>query len=86
MSEVCVDQSRSENNERSKRRIVSASQIGTRQMVNHRYGVCVRMALGYCTIEWSQIDRFSFSVSGDTGSFDPDIIGRSVTFSREFPV
>lgn len=49
-------------------------------MVNHRYGVCVRMALGYCSIEWSQIDRFSFSVSGDTGSFDPDIIGRSVIF------
>ncbi|XP_011879922.1 PREDICTED: uncharacterized protein LOC105568677 isoform X2 [Vollenhovia emeryi] len=54
---------------------VRAPQIGTRQMVNHRYGVCVRMALGYCSIEWSQVDRFSFSVSGDTGSFDPDIIG-----------
>ncbi|XP_012527153.1 uncharacterized protein LOC105831515 isoform X2 [Monomorium pharaonis] len=52
-----------------------APQIGTRQMVNHRYGVCIRMALGYCSIEWSQINRFSFSVSGDTGSFDPDIIG-----------
>ncbi|EZA49837.1 hypothetical protein DMN91_005680 [Ooceraea biroi] len=52
-----------------------APQIGTRQMVNHRYGVCVRMELGYCSIEWSQADRFSFSVSGDTGSFDPDIIG-----------
>jgi hypothetical protein len=46
-------------------------------MVNHRYGVCVRMALGYCSIEWSQVDRFSFSVSDDTGSFDPDIIGKS---------
>ncbi|XP_070148956.1 uncharacterized protein [Polyergus mexicanus] len=52
-----------------------APQIGTRQMVNHRYGVCIRMALGYCSIEWSQMNRFSFSVSGDTGSFDPDIIG-----------
>ncbi|CAL1681716.1 unnamed protein product [Lasius platythorax] len=52
-----------------------APQIGTRQMVNHRYGVCVRMALGYCSIEWSQMNRFSFSVSGDTGSFDSDIIG-----------
>ncbi|XP_012235854.1 uncharacterized protein [Linepithema humile] len=54
---------------------VRAPQIGTRQMVNHRYGVCVRMALGYCSIEWSQVDRFSFSVSDDTGSSDPDIIG-----------
>ncbi|KAL0107822.1 hypothetical protein PUN28_014833 [Cardiocondyla obscurior] len=52
-----------------------APQIGTRQMVNHRYGVCVRMALGYCSIEWSQVDRFSFSVSGDTGSSDLDVIG-----------
>ncbi|KAL6255006.1 hypothetical protein P5V15_013424 [Pogonomyrmex californicus] len=59
----------------SKQKSISAPQIGTRQMVNHRYGVCVRMALGYCSIEWSQVDRFSFSVSGDTGSFDPDIIG-----------
>ncbi|XP_018352522.1 PREDICTED: uncharacterized protein LOC108754585 isoform X1 [Trachymyrmex septentrionalis] len=62
-------------NERSKLRVVSAPQIGTRQMVNHRYGVCVRMALGYCTIEWSEVDNLSFSVSGDTGSFDPNIIG-----------
>lgn len=46
-------------------------------MVNHRYGVCVRMALGYCSIEWSQVDRYSFSVSGDTGSLGPDIIGKS---------
>ncbi|XP_029155299.1 uncharacterized protein LOC114928349 [Nylanderia fulva] len=52
-----------------------APQIGTRQMINHRYGVCVRMALGYCSIEWSQMNTLSFSVSGDTGSFDPDIIG-----------
>ncbi|KYN08528.1 hypothetical protein ALC62_00512 [Cyphomyrmex costatus] len=57
---------------------VRAPQIGTRQMVNHRYGVCVRMALGYCNIEWSQVDTLSFSVSGDTGSFDPDIIGTAL--------
>ncbi|XP_024878706.1 uncharacterized protein LOC112459044 isoform X2 [Temnothorax curvispinosus] len=54
---------------------VRAPQIGTRQMVNHRYGVCVRMALGYCSIEWSQADIFSFSVSGDTGTIGSDIIG-----------
>lgn len=63
---------------RFERGIVSAPQIGTRQMVNHRYGVCIRMALGYCSIEWSQTDMFSFSVSGDTGLvFDPDIIGKT---------
>lgn len=56
--------------------MIVAPQIGTRQLVNNRYGVCVRMALGYCSIEWSQMNRFSFSVSGDTGSFDPDIIGK----------
>lgn len=44
-------------------------------MVNNRYGVCVRMALGYCSIEWSQVDTLSFSVSGGTGSIDPNIIG-----------
>jgi len=53
-------------------------------MVNHRYGVCVRMALGYCTIEWSEVDNLSFSVSGDTGSFDPNIIGISVFFLENF--
>ncbi|XP_020288575.1 uncharacterized protein LOC109857064 isoform X3 [Pseudomyrmex gracilis] len=57
---------------------VRAPQIGTRQMVNNRYGVCVRMALGYCSIEWSQTDTLSFSVSGDTGSFDPNLIGTSL--------
>lgn len=58
--------------------MIVAPQIGTRQLVNNRYGVCVRMALGYCSIEWSQVDRFSFSVSGDTGSFDSDIIGTNL--------
>lgn len=54
-------------------------------MVNNRYGVCIRMALGYCSIEWSQVDRFSFSVSGDTGSFDPDIIGKSQSLVANNP-
>lgn len=33
------------------------------------------MARGYCAIEWSQTTANSFSVSGDTGSLDPTIIG-----------
>lgn len=50
--------------------------IGTRQMANTKYGVCVRMAMGYCSIEWSQVDTSSFTVSGDTGSVDTTIIGK----------
>lgn len=34
------------------------------------------MAQGYCAIEWSQTNSNSFSVSGDTGSFDSTIIGK----------
>ncbi|XP_015586174.1 uncharacterized protein LOC107263461 isoform X2 [Cephus cinctus] len=49
--------------------------IGTRQMANLNYGVCVRMALGYCSIQWSQSDTLSFTVSGDTGSLDTTVIG-----------
>ncbi|XP_067004462.1 cubilin isoform X2 [Anabrus simplex] len=41
---------------------------GTREMANLNYGVCVRMAPGYCSIEWSQDPNniYSFTVSGDT--------------------
>ncbi|CAK9801472.1 hypothetical protein ANTQUA_LOCUS2856 [Anthophora quadrimaculata] len=52
-----------------------APEIGTRQIANTNYGICIRMAQGYCSIEWSQASMTSFSVSGDTGSFDPTIIG-----------
>nr|XP_031831146.1 uncharacterized protein LOC116426404 [Nomia melanderi] len=47
----------------------------TRQIANTNYGVCVRMAQGYCAIEWSQTTTTSFSVSGDTGSLGFPIIG-----------
>lgn len=56
---------------------VLAPDFGTRQMVNLNYGVCIRMALGYCSIEWSQSDNASFTVSGDTNSFDPSLIGQN---------
>lgn len=52
-----------------------APEFGTRQIANTNYGVCIRMAQGYCAIEWSQTNSNSFSVSGDTGSFDSTIIG-----------
>lgn len=52
-----------------------APEIGTREIANTNYGVCIRMARGYCAIEWSQTTANSFSVSGDTGSLDPTIIG-----------
>ena len=36
-------------------------------MANLMYGVCVRIALGYCSIEWSQSSPNSFVVTGDPG-------------------
>lgn len=45
-------------------------------MVNLNYGVCIRMALGYCSIQWSQSDMNSFSISGDINGLDPTIIGK----------
>ncbi|XP_035736300.1 uncharacterized protein LOC118447879 isoform X1 [Vespa mandarinia] len=53
-------------------------EVGTREMVNLNYGICIRMALGYCSIQWSQSDINSFSISGDTSTLDPTIIGTSV--------
>ncbi|KAF7988917.1 hypothetical protein HCN44_007227 [Aphidius gifuensis] len=44
--------------------------VGTRQLQNLNYGVCIRMALGYCTIEWSQSETNSFSISGDSSVVD----------------
>jgi hypothetical protein len=51
---------------------------GTRQLVNTNYGVCVRMAPGYCSIQWQQnpSDRYSFTVSGDTDVIDPSLLGK----------
>ncbi|XP_066600385.1 uncharacterized protein [Prorops nasuta] len=52
--------------------------IGTREMANLMYGVCIKMAPGYCSIEWMQTNNMSFTVSGDTGSIDPMIIGTAM--------
>lgn len=44
-------------------------------MQNLKYGVCIRMSLGYCTIEWSQAETNSFLISGDASVIDPGITG-----------
>lgn len=42
--------------------------IGTNQIANTNYGICVAMTPGYCSITWSPVasDLYSFTVSGDT--------------------
>ncbi|XP_069701068.1 uncharacterized protein [Periplaneta americana] len=54
--------------------------VWTRELANLNYGVCIRMAPGYCSIEWRQAanDPYSFTVSGDTGGIDPDVLGTDV--------
>ncbi|XP_043461349.1 uncharacterized protein LOC122497969 [Leptopilina heterotoma] len=52
-----------------------AQSVGSRQMANLMYGVCIRMALGYCSIEWSESKTNSFLVTGNLGAIpvnDPD--------------
>lgn len=34
------------------------------------------MAQGYCSIEWSQTNSNSFTISGDTGAIDPTLLGK----------
>lgn len=42
--------------------------VGTRELANLNYGVCIEMQPGYCSIQWSQsgADPYAFTVSGDT--------------------
>ncbi|KAJ9585755.1 hypothetical protein L9F63_002450, partial [Diploptera punctata] len=49
----------------------------TREIANLNYGVCIKMAPNYCTIQWSQSsgDAYSFTVSGDTGGIATDLLG-----------
>lgn len=62
---------------------------GTRELANLNYGLCVKMAPGYCGIEWSQSpgDPYSFTVSGPT-DVEMDLLGmqcQHVYFSRALP-
>lgn len=54
-----------------------AAPIGTREIANLDYSVCVRPAAGYCSIEWSQPsdEPYSFTVSGDTSALDVTVLG-----------
>lgn len=47
--------------------------LGTRQLASMNYGICIRMAPGYCSIRWSTSsgNAFAFSLSGD--STDPNV-------------
>lgn len=41
--------------------------IGTRQMINQNYAVCIKMLPGYCSVQWSQAgDWTSFTVTNDS--------------------
>jgi hypothetical protein len=57
---------------------VSSDTYGTRQIANTNYGVCVRMAAGYCSILWQQnpSDIYSFTLTGDTDGIDPTLLGK----------
>jgi len=59
--------------------LITTGIYGSRQIVNTNYGVCVKAAPGYCSIQWAQTtnDRYSFTVSGDTGGIDPTLLGKN---------
>lgn len=45
--------------------------LGTRELVNENYGVCVAMRPGYCSIEWSSCTDSSFIVSDNDAALNP---------------
>lgn len=55
---------------------------GTRELANLNYGVCIAMAPGYCSIQWSQSsgDVYSFTVTNSTIglSVDPGLPADSI--------
>lgn len=53
----------------------SAGVLGSRQLANTQYGICVRMAANQCSITWSQTDTYAFTMTGDLGGVDPSLIG-----------
>lgn len=58
---------------------------GTRQLSNLNYGVCIQMVPGYCSIEWTQsvIDKYSFTVSGDTEALDDTLLGNNYHWEHQ---
>ncbi|XP_044758514.1 uncharacterized protein LOC123316484 [Coccinella septempunctata] len=45
--------------------------LGTRELVNENYGICVAMSPGYCSIEWSACSDSSFIVSDNDAALNP---------------
>ena len=56
-------------------KLFAAPTVGTRQMANLMYGVCVKMVVGYCGIEWFESSTNSFVVTGDPGVISPNDTG-----------
>lgn len=58
--------------------------MGTRQIANMNYGICIAMVPDYCSIRWSQTagDPTSFTVSGDTDGTAPDALGTQAAASN----
>lgn len=52
---------------------------GTRELVNENYGVCIAMAPGYCSIEWSEATDGSFMVSGNAMAGIGQVTGTDCT-------
>lgn len=50
----------------------------TRQIINTNYGVFVRAASGYCSIEWTQTsgDLYSFTMTRGTDAIPPNYLGK----------
>lgn len=53
----------------------SAGVLGSRQLANTQYGICVRMAANQCSITWRQTDTYAFTMTGDLDGVDPALIG-----------
>ncbi|KAM7357956.1 uncharacterized protein ACRADG_003105 isoform 1-T1 [Cochliomyia hominivorax] len=58
---------------------------GSRQIANHRYGICIRMAANKCSIIWSQVDSdaYSFTLTNDVGAVDPSLLATEAVQSQE---
>lgn len=58
---------------------------GTRQIANHRYGICIRMGANQCSITWSQVgsDVYSFTLTNDVGAVDPALLGTDAVQSQD---
>lgn len=65
--------------------INSVGSIGTRELVNQNYGICVAMVPGYCSIEWSMSQTNSFTVSYDTPA-NPNVEAGGTDCTTDFIV